>query len=57
MNKQLDENFTLDFKKKYAQEEYRKMVMVAEVAEKCTGTHACTVLAQTLVKLKLRVLK
>lgn len=44
-------------KKKYAQEEYRKMVMVAEVAEKCTGTHACTVLAQTLVKLKLRVLK
>ena len=29
------------------------MVKVAEVAEKCTGTHAYTVLAQTLVKLKL----
>lgn len=56
MNKQLDDNFTLDLKKN-AQEEYRKMVMVAEVAQKCTGTHACTVLAQTLVKLKLRILK
>lgn len=46
MNKQLDDNFTLDLKKKvYAQVEYRKMVMVTELAEKCTGTHAYTVLA------------